>query len=178
MLSYTANSLKSELNAKGWRLTPQREIILQVFQNLPKGNHLSAEDLHELLINRGEPVSLSTVYRTVKLMARMGILRELELAEGHKHYELNTASPHQHHHLVCVQCNQTFEFENDSILKQGLKQVEKAGLQMIDCQLTIYTICPEALRMGWPASVPSNWICTRSIAGIKGNDHHKTDHPQ
>jgi Fur family ferric uptake transcriptional regulator len=94
----------------------------------------------------------------------MGILRELELAEGHKHYELNSASPHHHHHLVCVQCNRTIEFENDSIWKQGLKQVEKAGFQMIDCQLTIYTICPEALRMGWPASVPSHWACSRSIA--------------
>ena len=164
MPPYTSNSLKAELNAKGWRLTPQRETILQVFQDLSRGKHLSAEELHEVLLQRGEAVSLSTVYRTLKIMARMGILRELELAEGHKHYELNTASPHHHHHLVCAQCTQTIEFENDSVLRQGLKQVEKAGLQMIDCQLTIYAICPEALRMGWPASVPSNWACSRSIA--------------
>lgn len=102
---------------------------------------------------RGEAISLSTIYRTLKLMTRMGILRELELAEGHKHYELNTSSPHHHHHLVCIQCNQTIEFENDSILKTALKQVDKAGLQMIDCQLTIYGICPEALRLGWPVLV-------------------------
>ncbi len=162
----TSNSLKAELNAKGWRLTPQRETILHIFQHLPQGQHLSAEELHDLLLQRGESVSLSTIYRTVKLMARMGILRELELAEGHKHYELHAASPHQHHHLVCIQCSQTIEFNNDSILKQGLKQAEKAGLQLIDCQLTIYTICPEALRLGWPGSLPSNWACSRSIAGM------------
>lgn len=161
---YTANSLRAELNAKGWRLTPQRETILQVFQNLPRGNHLSAEELHDMLVKRGEKVSLSTIYRTLKLWTRMGILRELELAEGHKHYELNTASPHHHHHLVCIQCNQTIEFENDTILKLAMKQVEKAGLQMIDCQLTIYTICPEALRLGWPAATPSDWTCTRAIS--------------
>ena len=86
---YTITSLKAELNEKGWRLTPQRETILQVFQNLPKGNHLSAEDLYNLLQGEGEMISLSTIYRTLKLMARMGILRELELAEGHKHYEVN-----------------------------------------------------------------------------------------
>jgi Fur family transcriptional regulator, ferric uptake regulator len=160
---YSANNLKAELNSKGWRLTPQRETILQVFQNLPRGNHLSAEELRDRLGQQGEAVSLSTVYRTVKLMTRMGILRELELAEGHKHYELNTASPHHHHHMVCVQCSQTIEFDNDSILKQGLRQVEKAGLQLIDCQLTLYTVCPEALRMGWPASLPSNWVCSRSL---------------
>ncbi|MCA1993570.1 MAG: transcriptional repressor [Coleofasciculus sp. S288] len=164
MAPYTAASLKAELNSRGWRLTPQRETILHVFQNLPRGNHLSAEELHELLQQRGEPISLSTIYRSVKLMSRMGILRELELAEGHKHYELNQPFPNHHHHLVCIQCNQTVEFKNDSILKQGMKQVEKEGLQLIDCQLTIHTICPEAVRMGWPSALPSNWRCTRAIA--------------
>jgi Fur family ferric uptake transcriptional regulator len=160
---YTADSLKSELNAKGWRLTPQREIILQVFQNLTRGKHLSAEDVFDLLVKRGENISLSTIYRTLKLMTRMGILRELELAEVHKHYELNTDSPYHHHHMVCAQCNMTIEFESNSILKQALKQVEKSGLEIIDCQLTIYTICPEAVRRGWPAIMPRDWMCGNAI---------------
>lgn len=166
MSLYTAAALKAELNSRGWRLTPQRETILHVFQNLPKGNHLSAEELHLVLQQRGEAISLSTIYRSVKLMARMGILRELELAEGHKHYELNQPYPHHHHHLVCIQCNRTIEFNNDSVLKQGLKQSEKAGFQLIDCQLTVLTICPEALRMGWPSSLPSNWSCSRAISKV------------
>lgn len=164
MSPYTAASLKAELNSRGWRLTPQREKILHVFQNLPRGNHLSAEELHDLLAQRDEPISLSTIYRSVKLMSRMGILRELELAEGHKHYELNQPYPHHHHHMVCIQCNKTIEFKNDSILKQSLKQVEKEGFQLIDCQLTVMGICPEALRMGWPSALPSNWTCTRVLS--------------
>lgn len=164
MPAYTAASLKAELNARGWRLTPQREKILLIFQNLPRGNHLSAEELHEVLDKDNEGISLSTIYRSVKLMSRMGILRELELAEGHKHYELNQPFPHHHHHLVCIQCNKTLEFNNDSILKHSLKQSEKEGFQLIDCQLTVMAICPEALRMGWPSALPSNWSCTRSIS--------------
>ncbi|MCJ8281277.1 MAG: transcriptional repressor [Rivularia sp. ALOHA_DT_140] len=134
---YNGNSLKAELNAKGWRLTPQREVILQIFQNLPRGKHLSADDLSKFLEKRGEEISLSTIYRTLKLMTRMGILRELELAEIHKHYELNTTSPNHHHHIVCAQCNMTIEFDNSTILKQAIKQVEKSNLELIDCQLTI-----------------------------------------
>lgn len=172
MALYTASSFKSELNDKGWRMTPQRETILHVFQNLPKGNHLSAEDLYTLLKNRGENISLSTIYRTLKLMARMSLLRELELAEGHKHYEINQPYPHHHHHLVCVQCNRTIEFNNDSILKIGMKQAEKSGLHLLDCQLTIHTVCHEALRMGWPSLVSSNWSCPRSIA------HHGSSAPE
>ncbi|BAZ07552.1 Fur family transcriptional regulator [Calothrix sp. NIES-3974] len=161
---YTSSSLKAELNAKGWRLTPQREVILQVFQNLPRGKHLSAEELFELLEKQEQGISLSTIYRTLKLMTRMGILRELELAEVHKHYELNTTSPNHHHHIVCTQCNMTIEFENSTILKQAMKQVEKSGLELIDCQLTIYAICPEAIRKGFPAVVSPDWVCSRAIS--------------
>ncbi|MEB3829578.1 Fur family transcriptional regulator [Phormidium sp. CCY1219] len=146
MSFYTAASLKAELNERGWRLTPQRETILQVFQNLPKGEHLSAEDLYELLQERKERISLSTIYRTVKLMARMGILRELELAEGHKHYEINQPYPHHHHHLICVRCNKTIEFKSDSILKIGNKTAKKEGYHLLDCQLTIHAICPSCQR--------------------------------
>jgi Fur family ferric uptake transcriptional regulator len=146
MMAYTAASLKAELNERGWRLTPQRETILEIFQNLPKGNHLSAEDLYNLLHSQGESISLSTIYRTLKLMARMGILRELELAEGHKHYELNQPSPHHHHHLICVRCNKTIEFKNDSILKTGARTAKKEGYHLLDCQLIIHAICPTCQR--------------------------------
>lgn len=146
MSFYTAVSLKAELNDRGWRLTPQRETILHVFQNLPRGNHLSAEDLHEMLQGDGEQISLSTIYRTLKLMARMGILRELELAEGHKHYELNQPYPHHHHHLICVRCNKTIEFKNDSILKIGSRTSKREGYHLLDCQLTIHAVCPTCQR--------------------------------
>lgn len=146
MTAYTATSLKAELNERGWRLTPQRETILQIFQNLPEGNHLSAEDLFNLLQEDGQAISLSTIYRTLKLMARMGILRELELAEGHKHYEINQPSPHHHHHLICVRCNKTIEFKNDSILRVGSKTAQKEGYHLLDCQLIIHAVCPTCQR--------------------------------
>jgi Fur family transcriptional regulator, ferric uptake regulator len=146
MTAYTAAALKSELHDKGWRLTPQREVILQVFQNLPAGNHLSAEDLSNLLEAQGQPISLSTIYRTVKLMAQMGILRELELAEGHKHYELNQPYPHHHHHLICIKCSKTVEFKSDPVLKIGAKTAQKEGFHLLDCQLSIHAICPQCQR--------------------------------
>lgn len=146
MSVYSATSLKAELNERGWRLTPQRETILQVFKNLPEGKHLSAEELYTLLQTEGEGISLSTIYRTLKLMARMGILRELELAEGHKHYELNQPYPHHHHHLICVRCNKTIEFKSDSILKVGTKTAQKEGYYLLDCQLTIHAVCPTCQR--------------------------------
>jgi Fur family ferric uptake transcriptional regulator len=146
MSFYTADSLKAELNERGWRLTPQREVILNVFQNLAEGKHLSAEDLYDLLQGEGHDISLSTIYRTVKLMSRMGILRELELAEGHKHYEINEPYPHHHHHLICVRCNKTIEFKHEAVLKIGDKMSKKEGYHLLDCQLTIHAVCPACQR--------------------------------
>ncbi|GAB4210972.1 MAG: transcriptional repressor [Synechococcales cyanobacterium] len=145
-MTYSPEALKAELNARGWRMTPQREIILKTFQNLPEGEHLSAEDLCERLEQDGHPISLSTIYRTVKFMARMGILRELELTEGHKHYEINQPMPHHHHHLVCVKTNQVIEFKQNAILEISRKVAEKHGFKVLDCQLTIIGISPEGQR--------------------------------
>ena len=107
---------------------------------LIQGEHLSAEDLHTLLEADGERISLSTVYRTLHLMVYMGLLRELELAEGHKHYELNRPL-RDHHHIVCVHCNQTLEFAENSVSTIGEKTAKSAGYHVLDCQLTLYGIC-------------------------------------
>jgi Fur family ferric uptake transcriptional regulator len=154
-------TLKTKFNAQGYRLTPQRQLIFDIFQTLPTGNHLSAESLHLLLVERGEAMSLSTVYRNLKIMTWMGILREVELAQVQKHYELNIASFY-HHHIVCVQCYQAIEFVNPSILEKGIREANKHEMQVLDCQLTLHTICLEALQMGWPSSLSSNWVCPRS----------------
>lgn len=137
-LSDTA--LKEELNARGYRSTPQRKKVLRIFMELTQGEHLSAEDLHALLEADGERISLSTVYRTLHLMVYMGLLRELELAEGHKHYELNRPL-RDHHHIVCVYCNQTLEFAENSVSQIGERTAKSAGYHVLDCQLTLYGIC-------------------------------------
>ncbi|MBD2198058.1 MULTISPECIES: Fur family transcriptional regulator [Calothrix] len=160
-------TLKAKLNTQGYRLTPQRQLIFEIFQTLPTGNHLNAESVHLLLFERGEVMSLSTVYRNLKIMANIGIIREVELAQAQKHYEPKTISIH-HHHIVCIQCHQIIEFENKSIIQQGLKQVETMGLQLIDCKFTLQTICPEALQRGCP-TISSNWVCPRFL---------KTDKPK
>ncbi len=143
---YTEESFRAELHNRGWRSTPQREIILQTFLNLPEGEHLSAEELHERLQESDHNISLSTIYRTVKLMANMGILRELELKEGHKHYEINQPGPRHHHHLVCVKTNEVIEFKDNKILGIVQKVAEKYGYKVLDCQLTIIGVSPEGQR--------------------------------
>lgn len=133
-------ALKNELNARGYRSTPQRQKVLRIFMELAQGEHLSAEDLHQVLAEDSDRISLSTVYRTLHLMVYMGLLRELELAEGHKHYELNRPLK-DHHHIVCVHCNTTLEFVENSVAKIGERTAQASGYHVLDCQLTLYGIC-------------------------------------
>ena len=147
---YSDDVWKSELNARGYRSTPQRQKILNIFQTLNQGDHLSAEELHALLKGGGERISLSTVYRTLHLLVYMGLLRELEFAEGHKHYELNRPLRDQHHHLVCVQCGQTIEFAENNIDRIGQGHADNSGYHVLDCQLMLYGVCPSCQSRNKP----------------------------
>ncbi len=129
------------LRKRGHRITPQREVILQIFRQLPNGVHLSADELYVKMNELGYNVSLATAYRTLKLLSSFGLLRELTFAEGHKHYELKQDSlPHQH--IICVNCNSTLEFEDHFLEEIGQKIGLKHHFQVIDSQFKIFGICP------------------------------------
>lgn len=134
--------VQADLRKLGYRMTPQRETILHVFQELPDGTHLSAEELYDRLKLEQSGISLATTYRTVKLLAGIGLLRELDFAEGHKHYELGTPQAAPHHHLVCVGCSMAIEFEQEELYDLGVGVAAGHGFSMIDVQYKVYGICP------------------------------------
>lgn len=142
-LKYPQNkdSVFDSLRKKGHRITTQRETILQIFRSLPHGEHLSAEELHVKLLAGGTNVSLATTYRTLKLLSSLGLLRELDFAEGHKHYELKQdTAPHQH--IICTGCNLTLEFEDHFLEEAGQKIGARYKFNVIDAQFKIFGLCP------------------------------------
>lgn len=137
----TAENVFQNLRSKGLRVTPQREKILQIFMDLKEGTHLSAEDLFKVLNDKNENISLATTYRTLKMLSQFGYLRELDFAEGHKHYELNQDKK-PHHHIICLNCNKTIEFEDELVNQIGYRIAQEKGLDLVDIQFKIYAVCP------------------------------------
>ncbi|MBI6547066.1 MAG: transcriptional repressor [Cyanobacteria bacterium NC_groundwater_1444_Ag_S-0.65um_54_12] len=138
-----------DLRLRGYRVTPQRERILQVFYDLPAGTHLSAEELHQLLSNESStPISLATAYRTLRLLASLGMLRELDFSEGHKHYELNRATWEPHQHLVCVECSTPVEFTGAAVADAARQVAEGYGFEVLDIQLKIHGVCATCRGQG------------------------------
>ncbi len=95
------------LRKRGYRLTPQRHMILSVIEEA--GEHLSVEQIIERVQLRNPYVSQSTVYRTIELLKGLELIREYHLPGGPQHYE--AVNGHAHHHLTCRHCHTTLHLD-------------------------------------------------------------------
>ena len=136
------SALRSSLHDRGQRLTPQRQRVLGLFERIGEGSHLSAEEVHQRLLRSSERVSLATVYRTLRLLSSMGLLQELELPEGGRRFELASDAHPDHHHLVCVRCGHTEEFESQAVLQAGEQAAGLHGFRLLECVLNVRALCP------------------------------------
>jgi Fur family ferric uptake transcriptional regulator len=137
-----SDGLRTSLHDRGQRLTPQRQRVLELFQRIGEGAHLSAEEVHQRLLRSQERVSLATVYRTLRLLSSMQLLQELELPDGGRRFELAGDAHRDHHHLVCVRCGRTEEFESSAVLAAGETAAGEHGFRLLDCVLTVRALCP------------------------------------
>ncbi len=89
------------LHKRGYRLTPQRYLVLSVIQEA--NEHISLEQIAERVQAINPRVSLSTIYRTLELLKELGLVHEHHLPGKPSHYEI--PSGNTHHHLVCQRCH-------------------------------------------------------------------------
>lgn len=141
--------LKRKLQERQHKMTPQRQIVLQIFLDHP-GEHLSAEDVHGILRDNRTEIGLATVYRSLELLSGLGILQKLEFGDGCSRYEVNDKDPkaHHHHHLICIKCNKVIEFEEDLLDNLENDIAEKSGFKIHDHQVKFFGICKECQEKG------------------------------
>lgn len=136
-------SLRQTFRDRDYKLTPQRQIILQVFID-NRDKHLSAEDVHNIVRQQANDIGLATVYRTLELLSELDILQKMDFGDGRSRYEINeTTSPHHHHHLICLSCGKVIEFADD--LMEDLENIiaKNSNFTIIDHQVKFYGYCQE-----------------------------------
>jgi Fur family ferric uptake transcriptional regulator len=102
------------IQSRGLKFTPEREAILKhVFENR---GHFEAEELLIDMRKNRKRVSKATIYRTLALLVKSGLLREVIFGEKHAHYEHVYGCNH-HEHLVCIKCGKIIEFSDEEIEK-------------------------------------------------------------
>ena len=135
--------LKNNLKGKGYKLTPQRRSIIDsIIKN--EGNHLTTEELYDLVKVECPEIGLATVYRTVQLLEDIGVVCKLDLNDGCNRYELiHEDENHQHHHLICTNCGKVIEVQGD--LLEGLEnQIQKTyNFEVKNHSLKFYGFCNE-----------------------------------
>ena len=101
----------SKLSEQGYRLTPQRMMVLSAVEN--SDNHISAEEIYAHVIAKYPHVNISTVYRTLELLKRLDLVTETDLGGGRVRY--HPADKGHHHHLVCQECGRIIDLD-ESVL--------------------------------------------------------------
>ncbi|MDD4241223.1 MAG: Fur family transcriptional regulator [Smithellaceae bacterium] len=120
------------------RGTPQRGMILDAF--LKREEHITAEQLYDIVKKRDPSIGQATVYRVLKLMVEAGLAREVDFGDGVMRYEHCYNHPH-HDHLVCRGCGKTVEVL-DSVIEELQKRVaESFGYELTDHEMYLYGLC-------------------------------------
>lgn len=147
--TFTMDDLRARLSERQHKMTPQRQIVLQIFLDHP-GEHLSAEDVHDILRTEKVEIGLATVYRTLELLSDLGILQKMEFGDGCSRYEVNDTDPtrHHHHHLICTKCGKVEEFDEDLLETLEADIERKTGFRTLDHQVKFFGICKECQEKG------------------------------
>src|SRR5579875_2638480 len=103
----------ARLQAAGLRLTAPRRLLLEV---LPAKDGFRAEDLWQAARRRHPGLGRATVFRTLELFARLGIVDRVDRGDGSPHYRTCAVTPDtDHHHLVCESCGASVEVEDTEV---------------------------------------------------------------
>lgn len=127
----------SSTQSKG-RSTRQKRAVWAVLSELE--DFVSAQDLHRILSDRGERVSLATVYRVLQSHQEEGLLDVLRPDDGEAIFRLCAAEEH-HHHLVCRSCGLAVEFEAPEMESWASTLAADNGFTDVRHTLEIFGLC-------------------------------------
>jgi Fur family ferric uptake transcriptional regulator len=132
--------LLNQVEARGVRLTAQRRALIETIQEAT--SHLDAATLLTLARQRDPAINRATVYRTIELLKRLGMIDELDLMHlnGEKHYyEVKTEQDHLH--LACFQCGQIVEFTTPMFEKLKHEIAAKNQFEIQVMRLEVGGLC-------------------------------------
>lgn len=132
----TPSRLERLCREKGLRMTGQRRIIARVLSDAT--DHPDVEEVHRRASAEDSNISLSTVYRTVRLFEDQGILDRHEFGDGRSRYE-QVAKEH-HDHLIDMATGRVIEFRNEQVEKLQEVIARELGYKLIDHRLELYGV--------------------------------------
>jgi Fur family transcriptional regulator, ferric uptake regulator len=132
-------SCQQVLREKGYRLTPQRMMVVDVLHGAE--HHISVEEIF-LKVKKSYPhANISTVYRTLDLMKRLGLVTEIDNGEGVLRY--HHLEKGHHHHLICSRCGKETELPESLLVNLQEKISRDYDFDANLSHLAIFGLCSD-----------------------------------
>lgn len=132
--------LRADLARRGLRLTDQRRFILAAVRNTDA--HPTAESVHEVVRRRLPRVSLGTVYRNLRVLARRGLLAEIQSGPSVRF----DARVHRHHHFTCSACGRIFDLDEPVDARLDARVAARTGFRVAYHRIDFYGLCGGCTR--------------------------------
>jgi len=127
------------LKGAGLKVTHPRTKILDILQSNP-GMHLSADQIHNRLVEHSESIGLATVYRVLMQLELAGLIQKNQFADNQSNYEIKK----QHHdHLICTKCGKIIEFVNNDLEILQEKISDKYQFRLDSHVMTLFGVCKD-----------------------------------
>ena len=131
-----ASDIEALCASKGMRMTEQRRVIARVLAE--SDDHPDVEELYRRCAKVDDRISISTVYRTVKLFEDAGIIERHDFRDGRARYE---QSPESHHdHLIDLRSGEVIEFQSEEIERLQREVARRLGYRLVDHRLELYAV--------------------------------------
>ena len=127
---------RSQLRERGYRLTPQRELILAAVERL---GHATPDEVLAAVHEQSSAINVSTVYRTLEVLEELGLVRHAHLSDRAPTY--HSMSEHEHFHLVCRNCHRVISVEPDVLTPVSDRLVAEHDFVVDVGHLTVFGRC-------------------------------------
>jgi len=134
------------LREGGYRVTKPREVILRAAISFTGPFH--AEDLLAKAREIDRLISLATVYRTLPMLLDSRLIREVELNREHRYYEVNREQSPAAFHIVCTDCGQVFQVQDECITLRERFLANRLGFKPSKLNVRIEAACLDLLQLG------------------------------
>ena len=134
------------LRDQGLPITQQREVIAELVFSSPE--HLSVEEIESRLRARGEKIGKATIYRTLEMLVRSGLVEEYDFGEGFKRYKHLFGQTLVREHLICTECGRVQEIESQALERLQEEIARENGFQAVRHRVEMYGLCAECQAAG------------------------------
>ena len=131
-----SEELASRLHSLGYRLTPQRQFVLQAVESL---GHATPDEILVAVQEQSTAINASTVYRTLEVLEELGLVRHTHLSDRAPTY--HSVTEHEHFHLVCRNCHRIVSVDPDVVAPLAQQLEQERGFVIDVGHLAIFGRC-------------------------------------